>query len=106
MTPSWQVLIEAGVPAGATRRRPAPPLRWERVRDALAEVLAAPETLDAPAHEALVAWLNALRDHWPSRFRSLVDDEPVARLENLTARDQDRFLKLRRIAIDHLSRVA
>lgn len=95
------MLVDAGMPDGAPHLRRGTPDPMA-VRAAVAEL----ESGDAvPTPDALLAWLRALRHHWPGRFAELAG-EPGARLiETLEpASDPNRTLKLRRIAIENLAR--
>ncbi|MHB1846607.1 MAG: hypothetical protein ACYCWW_17440 [Deltaproteobacteria bacterium] len=101
MAGPWKVLEEAGVPIGALR--PAKPRSGRSLREALREALSAP----APESslEALWAWLRAFRQHWPARFSACLGEDGLAALRELSARpfDENRYLKLRRIALANLA---
>lgn len=106
MKDAWNALLDVGLPAGPTRPRPVPPAAWERVRDALATVLRQASELESWQREALAAWLAALEDHWPTRHAWLLETGTPRDSLRREGDDPSRFLKLRRIAIDHLSRIA
>ena len=94
---AWAILRSAGVPIGHPTPGPRP--TSADLRAALATALAGPNA--ALEREALLAWLGALRRHWPSMFAVLTEGLPVAEeLGEVT--DRDRYLKLRRIALAHL----
>ena len=60
----------------------------------------------APADVApLLAWLRAWQQHWGSHFRRTLGDEGDQIVKRLRASldDENRYLKLRRIAIENLS---
>ncbi len=104
MSDAREVLRAAGVPLGAIR--PAP----QRLPDA-ATLLAALRQVadDAPEAcppEALLAWLRAFAHHWPSRYAATLGDAGAGLAQRIAATDIDRnkYLKLRRIAIENLSR--
>lgn len=93
-----------GVPLGPVRR-PAPfaPADAREAIEGLEERVA--EFRDAE-REALLAWLSAFRSHWPSSWAAAIG-APGERLIGALSRlpfDTNRYLKLRRIAIDNLSR--
>jgi hypothetical protein len=98
----WEMLSRAGVPIGAVRRL-ASSVDAREVRAAVAA--ARDEALTEPEQVALHAWLAALAHHWPDRFASLAGDEGRVLLERFKREpfDADRYLKLRRIAIEHLA---
>jgi hypothetical protein len=103
---SWKVLVEAGVPDGAVRLAPA---RLERqdVSRAIRDLAAAPEAIEPRQVEPLLAWLRGWRRHWPASFAAVLGTEGERLIACLEARapDTTRYLKLRRIAVENLSRV-
>jgi hypothetical protein len=107
MEGAWETLRRAGVPDGPLRPLASGPVDWDAVAAAVAEVVAEGVT-QAAARDALVAWLGALRSHWPSRAGALLARVPTEGVEALAAGspDPNRYLKLRRIALAHLSRIA
>lgn len=54
---------------------------------------------------ALLAYLRAFRHHWPAAFGELLGEEGEKTIAELSARrvDPNRYLKLRRIAIENLA---
>ncbi len=63
--------------------------------------------MDQTERECLLAWLRGFRQHWPEGFARIVGqvgDDTIARLA-VTGFDPNRYLKLRRIAIENLSRM-
>jgi hypothetical protein len=103
---SWKVLVEAGVPDGAVRLAPARLDRHE-VGRAIQDLAAAPEAIEPRQVEPLLAWLRGWRRHWPGSFASVLGPEGERLIACLEARTPDttRYLKLRRIAVENLSRV-
>jgi hypothetical protein len=102
----WKVLVEAGVPDGAVRFEPAR-LNRQDVSQAVHDLAAAPESIEPRQVEPLLAWLRGWRRHWPGSFGSVLGpegDRLIACLETRTP-DVTRYLKLRRIAVENLSRV-
>lgn len=101
---AWTHLIMAGVPDGAIRPMTAQKVDPQRLADALEVVVRA--SLSIRRVEPLLAWLRGFRQHWPKRFEQVFGrrgDEVVERLSNMPV-DANRYLKLRRIAIQNLSR--
>jgi hypothetical protein len=98
----WQVLMDAGLPDGAIRPPPRT-LDAARARDAVREVVGSPDLDVAP----LFAWLRAWQQHWGTSFEATFGAEGVEIVERLRARlkDESRYLKLRRIAIENLANV-
>jgi hypothetical protein len=92
--------MDAGLPDGAIRPRPKGPFEAARVREAVREAASAPADV-AP----LLAWLRAWQQHWGSHFRRTLGDEGDQIVKRLRASldDENRYLKLRRIAIENLS---
>lgn len=102
-TLAWQVLVAAGVPLRLPQSAEPPQFVDGSVRAALALVVDSGLTDNGRERDALVAWLGALRDHFPSRF-ALVAALPSSRLEELRSGvDRGRYIKLRRIALAHLA---
>lgn len=63
--------------------------------------------LAPPQWECLGAWLAAFRRHWPDRFDEVLGPAGESLLARCTGDhlDPNRYLKLRRIAIENLSRM-
>ena len=61
--------------------------------------------LDESQRECLRAWLRAFRHHWPERFEAILGTMGARTLSDLErfSYDQNRYLKLRRIAIANLA---
>jgi hypothetical protein len=103
MDAPWETLILAGMPDGAVRRPPAS-VDLDAIRRALS-------TLDVAAltdgqRVVLLAWLDAFRQHWPSRYEAELEGFGGLRaaLHRLPL-DANRYIKLRRIAIENLASV-
>jgi hypothetical protein len=104
MSDAWQVVVAAGVPLGTSRGEPtASP---ERLAAAAREAVDR-EPATAREAEALAAWIAAWLHHWPTSFaRLLADDAPrLVQWSADHAGPLDGHVKLRRIAIERLSRV-
>jgi hypothetical protein len=97
---AWKVLMDAGLPDGAIRPPPKGPFDAARVRSAVREAATRPSDV-AP----LLAWLRAWQQHWSTHFRATLGDEGAQIVDRLRARldDENRYLKLRRIAIENLA---
>lgn len=106
MTGDWETLIDAGLPDGAIRRKPCPPLRTERVLQALARISSDLDGMGAREREPLAAWLRAWQHHWPTQFRQLlgpIGEQCLRQLQDGAPPDPNRYLKLRRIAVENLA---
>jgi hypothetical protein len=106
MRTPWDVLTDAGVPDGAARVPPSTHLDAASVLEALRTVDASAGPLLPHEQECLGAWLAAFRHHWPDRFTAMLGPLGECVLDRCTAGDldQNRYLKLRRIAAENLSR--
>lgn len=103
MREAWQILRDGGLPlaiasSGVTRTQTELAVA---TRAAIAE---GPTGRDA---EALAAYVFAWHQHWPGSFASELGDHAGAVVEWATrnAIDDNRYLKLRRIALENLSRI-
>ena len=102
MEEAWKTLVAAGVPDGAPR--PAPTrLDFVAIRAALSALDVV--RLDEVQRVTLLAWLAGWKSHWPSRFASEVGSSGDALLTSLQSHpiDENRYLKLSRIAVENLS---
>ena len=101
MRDPWQILQRAGLPLAGERRGEAP--SEGEIAAALRAVLAAPSALRE--RDALVAFVDAWRQHWPSSFARALQGEAaeVARWAEANRGDEGRRLKLRRIALANLA---
>ncbi len=105
METAWEVLRTAGVPDGAVRPVTDRPLDDDAVVKALEELAADSRRVTPHERECLGAWLSAFRHHWPDRYASLLGslgDDLLARCTD-GGLDRNRYLKLRRIAIENLT---
>jgi hypothetical protein len=105
MDEAWEVLTAAGLPEGPLRAVPPGPLDAGRLRAAVAALAAPSGDIDAWHAEPLLACLRGFKHHWPQRFATILGpagDACMARAAALPA-DPNRYLKLRRIAIENLS---
>ncbi len=107
MDDAWEVLAAAGLPEGAIRRPPQGPLDLSRVRAAVAALAPRCGEIEPWRREPLLAWLRGFQHHWPGRFAAVLGspgEECLATLSALSG-DANRYLKLRRIAIENLSHI-
>lgn len=63
------------------------------------------DDLDESMRQSLFAWLRGFERHWPAQFEAVLGVEGKAALRALAGAgsDMDRYLKLRRIAIENLA---
>ena len=105
MDAAWQVLMPFGLPDGPARPAPTGPLDERAVVDAVACL----DGMQLSTHEreVLLAWLAAFEHHWGDRYRRSFGDLGISLLARLRGGEYDinRFLKLRRIAIENLAAV-
>ena len=103
MNDSWELLCSLGLPDGPIRPPPTGPFPDDRVRAALETVVAG--VLEERQVAPLLAWLRAWQHHWPARFAATLAESGEAAIGALERRsvDANRYLKLRRIAIENLS---
>jgi hypothetical protein len=106
VTPAWKLVMKAGMPDGAVRPGPVR-LDRRRIRIALAELARGIGALEPRQVEPLLAWLRGWQHHWPRSFAEIVGADAEGLIPGLEARrpDPNRYLKLRRIAVENLSRV-
>ena len=103
MTDPWQILRAGGVPLAL----PTPSLEVQ-VGDLAGATRAAiaqhPNGRDA---DALAAWIFAWQHHWPQSFTVALgaDATSVAEWASRHEVDVNRYLKLRRIALENLARI-
>lgn len=73
--------------------------------DAVREVSANIHVLDSTERDCLLAWLRAFQHHWAESFERILGDagHGAIRLLQDSGVDPNRYLKLRRIAIENLS---
>ena len=103
MADTWQTLRAGGVPL-ATEAAAALPSQVDLAESARAAIATSPSGRDA---EALAAWLFAWAHHWPSSFAAsfAADHDEVLAWASRAAIDDNRYLKLRRIAIENLATI-
>ena len=106
MDDAWQQLKELGLPDGAVRPPPAGRFDAARAREAVRTVASHPG-LDAHRAAPLLAWLRAWQHHWGPHFAATFGAEGPALVSGVARRldDENRYLKLRRIAVANLARV-
>ena len=105
MSGAWKTLIEHGLPDGAIRPAPSRPADPIALRAALEEISGRIGALSQRDRELLLAWLRGFRKHWAHEFRTALGPAGEALITQLSALplDENRYLKLRRIAIENLS---
>jgi hypothetical protein len=99
-----EILARAGAPVGPPRAAPSSLPDDAELRRAAFWVASHVAPDDLVPH---VAWLSAFRHHWPTRFSSVFGrrgEELLAELRRAVA-DENRYLKLRRIAVENLAAV-
>lgn len=106
MTEPWKALEALGLPTGAIRARPAA-LDPVLARAAVARCADPRAELPADVREPLLAWLRAWQHHWPASFDEVLGEAGRAALARLDVPglDANRYLKLRRIAIENLASI-
>ncbi|CAN5900183.1 hypothetical protein BH11MYX2_BH11MYX2_35420 [soil metagenome] len=103
MSEVWQILRDGGLPLAIERsgvtRTPS-----ELAIATLAAIAEAPHGRDA---EALAAFVFAWHHHWPASFATelATDAEAVVGWAARNATDENRYLKLRRIALENLAQI-
>ncbi|HVK83118.1 MAG TPA: hypothetical protein VM513_03375 [Kofleriaceae bacterium] len=99
----WQILRDGGLPLALPRSGARPSAR-ELADAARAAIASGPSARDA---DALAAFLLAWEHHWPSSFHAALDRDAVtiAQWARAHTGDENRYLKLRRIALENLSTV-
>ena len=104
MASPWRTLRDAGLPLVGERGSPP----GERaVALAVLELLDSREPPGEREQDALVAFVRAFAHHFPATFARAFGSD-AARVQawaDASVRDVNRYLKLRRIAIENLSRV-
>ncbi len=104
MAAAWDLLMQLGLPDGAVRPVPKGPFDPGRAVAAVREV-AQRTSLETAQVAPLLAWLRAWQHHWGEHFARTLGAEGAALIRRLQRRldDPDRYLKLRRIAIENLA---
>jgi hypothetical protein len=105
MDEAWQVLMDAGLPLAGVRRPSTGQIRRDKVSWALAEISVGAAVLDTSRRDCLFAWLRAFRHHWPDRFAQVLGTRGETVLRQLAPHvsDTNRYIKLRRIAVENLA---
>ena len=110
MASAWEILRRAGVPLGTPDGPPAleePDTLAAAVREALGGA-AGPAQANGSERErvALLAWLRAWSAEWPTSFAATFGGEGQTLLVRAQEGEWDRgrYLKLRRVARETLSR--
>jgi hypothetical protein len=105
MEDAWKLLMSVGLPDGAARPPPSGRFDPAAVRAAVREVALSPELTSAKV-APLLAWLSAWSRHWPTCFAEVMGDFAEI-FDSLQERldDENRYLKLRRIALANLAHV-
>jgi len=104
MRDAWGVLVDLGLPDGAVR--PAPTAGFDAVGAARAvNEIARDASLEDARVAPLLAWLRAWQHHWGDHFEQTLGAEGSTLVRRLQQRldDPNRYLKLRRIAIENLA---
>jgi hypothetical protein len=108
MASAWETLQRAGVPLG-TRDEPPALADPDSLAGAVREAMREPAWANGSERErvALLAWLRAWSAEWPTSFAATFGAEGHSLL--LRAQegewDRGRYLKLRRLARETLSRI-
>jgi hypothetical protein len=99
----WQILRDGGLPLAIERTGTAP----TAVELAVATQAAIAERPTGRDSEALAAFMFAWHHHWPRVFQDVFGDTAPALLTwaGQQFSDDNRYLKLRRIAIENLAHV-
>jgi hypothetical protein len=102
MSDTWQTLRAGGVPLAI---EPAVAVPSPAILAAMAR--AAIATASGRDAEALAAWIFAWAHHWPSSFAAsfAADHDQVLAWAARAAIDDNRYLKLRRIALENLATI-
>jgi len=106
MVDAWKLLVDLGLPDRAARPIPRGPIDLVAVRAAVLAVARSPE-LEVAKVAPMLAWLSAWRHHWAPSFARVFRGRDIDILDDLRERldDENRYLKLRRIAIENLARI-
>ena len=103
MTDPWQILRAGGVPLAI----PSSGLKVRGDELAIATRAAIATEPTGRDAEALAAWIFAWQHHWPESFAAKLGDSAAATTEWAAQHtiDANRYLKLRRIALENLARL-
>jgi hypothetical protein len=103
MRDAWQILRDGGLPLATERT--GQPITAAQLAVATFEVITRhPAGRDA---EALAAFVFAWHQHWPTTFSTELGSDASAVLDwaSRNTNDANRYLKLRRIALENLAHV-
>lgn len=100
---SWKTLRSAGLPEGAARPSEGGPLAAEEVAAAVRALGERADALTEAERDPLAAWLAAFHHHWPDRYRAILGEAGEALRQRVRPTDPNRYLKLRRIAVENLA---
>lgn len=106
MSAAWKVLIDSGLPLGAGRAPPTRAVPEAKLRRAVLTLVRSPKL--APVdRETLAAYLAAFQQHFSHRFAEVFgEDGPnFTSMVRDAILDVNRYLKLRRIAVENLARI-
>ena len=101
-TAELSLLIAAGVPLAGEHDVLVHPIDFAALRPAILNILAS--SPDPKVCDALRGWMIAVRDHYPTIFGRYFQGPEIQKLieSPVTGRD----IKLRRIALSHLGKIA
>src|SRR5687768_11064725 len=103
MRDAWQILRDGGLPLATPRSSKGPSV--QALAAALREAIAGDP--QGREEDALVAFVRAWEHHWPACFRSVfASDAPaISTWAEVRVSDPNRYLKLRRIAVENLASI-
>jgi hypothetical protein len=103
VTDPWQTLRAGGVPLAL----PTPGRKVHADELAIATRAAIATQPTGRDAEALAAWIFAWQHHWPRSFAAKLGDDGAAIIAWAARHtlDANRYLKLRRIALENLARL-
>jgi hypothetical protein len=103
MRDAWQILRDGGLPLALPVSGVARSL--EELAAATREAIAQRPT--GREAEALAAFVFAWHQHWPQSFDRALGRDAASAVDwaSQNAVDEDRYLKLRRIALENLSQI-
>jgi hypothetical protein len=103
VTDAWQILRDGGLPLAA----PATGVARTAAELAVAVRTAIAATPRGREADALAAYVRAWHQHWPTSFAAALAEHAASVLTwaDAHACDANRYLKLRRIALENLAHV-
>jgi hypothetical protein len=107
MSNALECLSRVGLPYGAIRPIPQGPWNAEEIAIGIHQLADSLDQLAPAVRESFLAWLRAFQHHWPDQFVQLLGQYGADLIARLTTLDFDpnRYLKLRRIAIENLAQL-